>query len=151
LIHFYKRVVGCEHCPAMGSDDAFCLKWNDFQSNVSRTFSLLRSEQEFFDVSLVSDDQKLAYIYRQLESSNPEACQDLVAVTNNLRGCDRNLLFQKLVGTFKHDPDKVEDFWLVVQEEGFIPSEELKIAIADILESWEDATIPQANQPHQDR
>ena len=94
-----------------------------------------KAKQLFDSPGLVSDDQKLDYIYRQLESSNPEACQDLVAVTNNLRGCDRNLLFQKLVGTFKHDPDKVEDFWLVVQEEGFIPSEELKIAIADILES----------------
>ena len=37
---------------------SFSLKRNDFQSNVSKTFSLLRSEEDFFDVSLVSDDQK---------------------------------------------------------------------------------------------
>ena len=33
------------------------MKWNDFQSNVSRTFGLLRKEKEFFDVTLVSEDQ----------------------------------------------------------------------------------------------
>ena len=37
--------------------EKFSLKWNDFQSNVSRTFGLLRKEKEFFDVTLVSDDQ----------------------------------------------------------------------------------------------
>ena len=48
------------------------MKWNDFQSNVSRTFSLLRSEQEFFDVSLVSDDQKTMSAHKLvLSASSP--------------------------------------------------------------------------------
>ena len=33
------------------------LKWNAFQSTVSKSFSLLKQEKEFFDVTLVSDDQ----------------------------------------------------------------------------------------------
>ena len=37
--------------------EKFCLKWNDFQSNISQTFSSLRTEEAFFDVTLVSDDQ----------------------------------------------------------------------------------------------
>ena len=37
--------------------EKFCLKWNDFQSTVSKSFSLLKQEKEFFDVTLVSDDQ----------------------------------------------------------------------------------------------
>ena len=36
--------------------EKFSLKWNDFESNVSRTFGLLRKEKEFFDVTLVSED-----------------------------------------------------------------------------------------------
>ena len=36
--------------------EKFSLKWNDFETNVSRTFGLLRKEKEFFDVTLVSDD-----------------------------------------------------------------------------------------------
>ena len=52
--------------------EKFSLKWNDFWSNVSRTFSLLRSEEEFFDVSLVSDDQKMMSAHKLvLSASSP--------------------------------------------------------------------------------
>merc|ERR1712150_328819 len=52
--------------------EKFSLKWIDFQSNVSRTFSLLRSEEEFFDVSLVSDDQKMMSAHKLvLSASSP--------------------------------------------------------------------------------
>ena len=36
--------------------ERFSLKWNDFQSVVSQSFSLLREEADFYDVTLVSDD-----------------------------------------------------------------------------------------------
>ena len=38
--------------------DKFCLKWNDFETNVSKSFNILRKEEEFFDVTLVSDDEQ---------------------------------------------------------------------------------------------
>ena len=34
------------------------LKWNDFQSNVSNSFSLLRNEDYLHDVTLVTDDEE---------------------------------------------------------------------------------------------
>ena len=37
--------------------EKFSLKWNDFQTNVSDSFNLLRTEQKLFDVTLVSDDE----------------------------------------------------------------------------------------------
>ena len=37
--------------------EKFCLKWNDFQSTVSSSFKTLRQEEDFFDVTLVSDDE----------------------------------------------------------------------------------------------
>ena len=37
--------------------DKFSLKWNDFQSNVAKTFSVLRKEEDFFDVTLVTDER----------------------------------------------------------------------------------------------
>ena len=40
------------------SREKFSLKWNDFQSTVSGSFRALRKEEEFFDVTLVSDDEK---------------------------------------------------------------------------------------------
>ena len=37
--------------------DKYSLKWNDFQSTVTGSFASLRQEKDFFDVTLVSDDQ----------------------------------------------------------------------------------------------
>ena len=37
--------------------DKFCLKWNDFQSSVTTSFWKIRNEEDFCDVTLVSDDQ----------------------------------------------------------------------------------------------
>ena len=36
--------------------EKFSLKWNDFQTNVSKSFGLLRDEEYLHDVTLVSDD-----------------------------------------------------------------------------------------------
>merc|ERR1712055_210063 len=49
--------------------ERFNLRWNDFQSNVSRTFSLLRSQEEFCDVSLVSEDQKMMSAHKLVLSA----------------------------------------------------------------------------------
>jgi hypothetical protein len=40
---------------AMGSSEKFCLKWNDFQTNISASFQDLRKDQEFSDVTLACD------------------------------------------------------------------------------------------------
>ena len=56
----------------MGSSDKFCLKWNDFQQNVSKTFTQLRHQTELFDVTLVSSDQQQVSAHRLVLS----ACSD---------------------------------------------------------------------------
>ena len=38
-------------------EEKFCLRWNDFQTTVSSSFGILRQEKDFFDVTLVSDDE----------------------------------------------------------------------------------------------
>ena len=38
--------------------DKFSLKWNDYQSNVSKSFQSLRHKEDFCDVTLVGDDYK---------------------------------------------------------------------------------------------
>lgn len=40
----------------MGSTEKFCLRWNDFESNISSAFRDLRSQKDFFDVTLAVDD-----------------------------------------------------------------------------------------------
>ena len=43
----------------MGSNEKFCLRWNDFESNISVAFRELREEKDFFDVTLACDDSQL--------------------------------------------------------------------------------------------
>ena len=38
--------------------EKFSLKWNDFQTAVTNSFKSLKKEKDFFDVTLVSEDQK---------------------------------------------------------------------------------------------
>jgi len=42
----------------MGSEK-FCLRWNDFESNISGAFRDIRNEKDFFDVTLACEDSQL--------------------------------------------------------------------------------------------
>ena len=52
--------------------EKFCLKWNDFQVNVSNSFSTLRNENDFYDVSLVSDDDQVVSAHKVVLSASSE-------------------------------------------------------------------------------
>lgn len=43
----------------MGSTEKFCLRWNDFESNISTAFQELREDKDFFDVTLACDDDQI--------------------------------------------------------------------------------------------
>ena len=43
----------------MAANEKFCLRWNDFESNVSTAFRDLREEKDFFDVTLACDDSQV--------------------------------------------------------------------------------------------
>ena len=63
------------------SSDKFCLRWNDFSSQLSGSFKEIRDKKDFFDVTLVSDqDQVEAHkviisacspFFRDILSRNP--------------------------------------------------------------------------------
>ena len=76
--------------------EKFNLKWNDFQSNISKTFSSLRTDSHFYDVTLVSEDlqqmsahrvvlsacsQYFSDVLRQTKHSNPLLCLEGVTST----------------------------------------------------------------------
>jgi len=42
----------------MGSEK-FCLRWNDFETNISSAFRELRDDKDFFDVTLACDDEQI--------------------------------------------------------------------------------------------
>jgi hypothetical protein len=39
--------------------EKFCLRWNDFERNISDAFKELRDDKDFFDVTLACDDEQL--------------------------------------------------------------------------------------------
>jgi len=43
----------------MASNEKFCLRWNDFESNISVAFRELRDDKDFFDVTLACDDDQI--------------------------------------------------------------------------------------------
>ena len=42
----------------MGSSEKFCLRWNDFEGNVSHSFASIRDNSQFFDCTLTTDDDE---------------------------------------------------------------------------------------------
>ena len=52
--------------------EKFCLKWNDFDFNVSKSFNLFRNEDYLHDVTLASDDQKQITAHKLVLSSCSE-------------------------------------------------------------------------------
>ena len=58
--------------------EKFSLKWNDFQYNVTKSFSNLRKEEDFYDVTLVSDDQKQMSAHKVVLSSCSEYFKNIL-------------------------------------------------------------------------
>ena len=43
----------------MTTSEKFCLRWNDFERNISSAFKDIRDEKEFFDVTIACEDEQL--------------------------------------------------------------------------------------------
>ena len=58
--------------------EKFCLKWNEFQDNAVKTFSGLRAENDFVDVTLVCDDQKQISAHKVVLSACSEYFKNIL-------------------------------------------------------------------------
>ena len=58
--------------------DQYCLKWGDFQANVSKSISSLRMEKDFFDVTLVSDDEQHISAHKVVLSASSEFFKNIL-------------------------------------------------------------------------
>ena len=103
----------------MNMSEQFSLKWNDFHSNVSKTFSALRTEEDFQDVTLVSADlqQVSAHkvvlsacskyfknILQQNRHSNPLLCLD--GVTSSELQSVLDYIYQGEVQLYQENLDR---------------------------------------------
>ena len=57
--------------------EKFCLKWNDFHSNVSKSFGLFRNEEYLQDVTLVRDDHNKVTSHKLVLSACSEYFRDI--------------------------------------------------------------------------
>ena len=62
--------------------DKFCLKWNDFTSNVSKSFGLFRNAEYLHDVTLVSDDNKQVSAHKLVLSACSEYFKNIFQQNN---------------------------------------------------------------------
>ena len=59
-------------------EDKFCVKWNDFQENISSSFRLLRRDGDFADVTLACEDGKTLEAHRIILCSSSRFFQKIL-------------------------------------------------------------------------
>ena len=67
----------------MGSEK-FCLKWNDFQSNISSSFGDLRKEQDFSDVTLTCDGNQQIQAHKVILAASSSFFRRVLKHNKNL-------------------------------------------------------------------
>ena len=120
----------------MAMAEKFALKWNDFQTNVSKSFSLFRNESYLHDVTLVSDDfqhipaHKLVLsasseyfkrLFQETKQSQPLLCLDGISSFDL-----ENVLDYVYDGEVKIQQDYLDRFLAVAQKmklEGLMANE----------------------------
>ena len=61
----------------MSTSEKFCLKWNDFQENISSTFGSLREDINFADVTLACEDGKQVKAHKVILAASSPFFQNL--------------------------------------------------------------------------
>ena len=69
--------------------EKYCLKWNDFERNVSQSFTQLRKETKLFDVTLVGNDHKQVFAHKLVLS----ACSDVFSNIFNSNSSSNMMLY----------------------------------------------------------
>lgn len=58
ILYLYCRFIA-HQSENMNEEQQFCLRWNNFQANITSQFEALRDEEDFVDVTLACDGQRL--------------------------------------------------------------------------------------------
>jgi len=63
--------------------DKFCLKWNDFQKNISNTFDSLRGDVDFTDVTLACEDGQQVEAHKVILAASSPFFQKLLKLNKH--------------------------------------------------------------------
>ena len=126
--------------------EKFSLKWNDFQSNVSRSFGLLRSEEYLHDVRLMSEDYHEVSAHRLILSACSEYFrnifknskkQDTLICLDGITNEDlRNVLDYIYLGEAHIFQDKLDRFLSVAE----------KLKLEGLLSKDDETSRPESQQ-----
>ena len=100
----------------MNTSEKFCLRWNDFETNIRESFRQLRLENDLFDVTLACDDDQQIEAHKIVLSAGSQFFRNLFQKTKH----PHPFIFFK--GIQKAELEAVMDFLYngetsVVQEE----------------------------------
>ena len=125
--------------------EKFSLKWNDYLANVTKKFSLLRNEEEFSDVTLVSSDKRQVSAHKVVLSSCSEYFKTILQSNNKSKDvilCLENINHEELIymldyvynGEVNIEQDQLDRFLSIAaryQLEGMISDEDCKLKDED--------------------
>ena len=136
--------------------EKFCLKWNDFQTNVSNTFRKLRTSDHFYDVTLVSDDQQQVSAHKVVLASSSEYFKNILTSNKHshpmlcLNGVSsaemKNILDFIYNGEIQLYQDHLDQFLAIAQRfqlEGLIQGADENNPEPQHFEEYEHKIIPE--------
>ena len=108
--------------------EKFCLKWNDFQSMVTQSFSVLRQEQDFYDVTLVSEDETQipAHFFKSILKKNTHShpLLYLSGVDSKSLGFVLDYIYQGEVQIYQEELENFLDVAQKLKIEGLLSTED---------------------------
>ena len=141
--------------------DKFCLKWNDFKSNVSKTFSTLRKEQDFFDITLLSDDGEAVSVHKVVLSASSEFFKSVLRKADHskpmiyLNGVDCKVLnhildyiYEGEVQLYQEDLDSFLDVAQKLKIHGLIEGQEEKESSIQDNVKEQDENVEELEDTH---
>ena len=67
----------------MNSSETFCLKWNDFMTNITSSYDELRQDPNFADVTLVSKDNKNIEAHKVVLASGSQLFKTMLSLNQH--------------------------------------------------------------------
>ena len=117
--------------------EKFSLKWNDFQSVVSQSFSVLRQEADFYDVTLVSDDHTQISAHKLVLSASSDFFKSILkknphshpllylsGVDSTSLGFVLDYIYQGEVQIYQNELDNFMEVAQKLKIEGLLSTEE---------------------------
>merc|ERR1739838_1282039 len=129
--------------------EKFSLKWNDYLVNVTKKFSILRNEDEFSDVTLVSSDKRQVSAHKVVLSSssdyfktilqNNNKSQDMILCLEHISHEElNNMLDYVYKGEVNIEQDQLDRFLTIAQRfqlEGLVSDESGELEAEDTQSS----------------